>query len=223
MEKRDLFGKKQYKELSIKPIKRNMSHYCFIAIRTAFYPLDFFAGIYQHSNYLFQLSKHHLEIVQDSICTSFQTFEYQDDFSKYSVFCLVNKSINKEQYLVGKNKNSCYILSQTRGKNQLSFSFDEQEETSPKDREEIDWELFKTNMQHTSVNLMNKIDYLFPVDVQTYEILKPLFFKFQNMDFLHYQFIDSKQIKDISSLLSVFYAYTEKNNEPNPFFYNSVN
>ena len=207
MEKRDIFGKKLYKELSIKPIRRDLSHYCFVAVRTTFEPLDFFSGIYQHSNYLFQLSEPCLEVVQGITRFSFQLFEYQDDndFSKYNVFCIVNKSVKDKQNLVGKNKNSCYLLPQNRDKNQISLFFEEEEATK-KNKEEADWDLFKNTMQNSSVNLMNKIDYIFPVDIQTYEILKPLFFRLSDMPFLNHQFIDSKQIKDINSFLSVFYA-----------------
>jgi len=210
MEKRNIFGKKQYKELFINPIRRNLSHYCFIAVRTTFEPLDFFARIYQHSNFLFQLFEENLEILQNSVYYSFQLFDYQDDLSEHKAFCIVNKSTNEKQCLVGKNKNSCYILSQKRDKNQTFFSFENEEEKIKKSKEYIDWELFKNNMQNLSVNLMNKIDYIFPIDIQTYEILKPLFFMFPSMNFLNYQFIDSKQIKDIDSFLSIFYAHNEQ-------------
>ena len=112
MEKRDISGKKLYKKLSIKPVKHNLSHYCFIAIRTTCdNPLDFFTSIYQSTNYLFQLSKQNLDIAIHSQSFSFQSFEFQDIISEHIACCLVNKSQRKKQYLVGTNdKNSCYFL-----------------------------------------------------------------------------------------------------------------
>jgi hypothetical protein len=178
-------------------------------VRTTFEPLDFFAGIYQHSDYLFQLSEDSFEVEQNFVCYSFQSFEYQYNLSKRNVFCLVNKSIDEKQYLVGKSKNSCYILPQKWDKNQFTFPFENEEEKIKKNREEAEWELFKSNMKNTSVDLMGKIDYLFLVDIQTYEILKPLFLKFSDIHFLNHQFIDAKQVNEIDSFLSIFYAHSE--------------
>jgi len=207
MEKRDISGRKYYKKLNIKPIRRNLSHYCLIAVRTTLDPLDFFAGIYQHSDYLFQLSEQTLDMEENTVCFSFQSFEYQDDLSEHSAFCIVNKSTDNEHYLLGKNKNACYILPQKRDKNQISFPFENEAESAEKGMEEDDWNAFKTNMQNSSVNLMGKIDYLFPVDIQTYEILKPLFLTFSDIHFLNHQYINDKQVKNIDSFFSQYYVY----------------
>ena len=206
MEKTDISGKKYYKEIKSPPFKWNLQHYCFIAVRTTLNPLDFFASIYQHSDYLFQLSEHNWEMVRDSVCFLFQLFEYQDTLSEHKAFCLVNKSMDKPQYLLGENKNSCYYLSQKWTDNQISFSYEQEETATKKGREEDEWELFKKNMQNASVNLMDKIDYIFPVEIQTYEILKPLFKKFYTLNFLNHQLIPSKNIKQIDALLSQCYA-----------------
>ena len=210
MEKRDISGKKQYKEFLIKPFKKNLSHYCFVAVRTTFDPLDFFAGIFQYSNYLFQLSKQTLEVVKNSISFSFQSFEIQDTLSEHTAFCLVNKSIDKEQYLFGKNKNACYILHQKRTENQISLFFENEEDKAEQNIEEDGWNAFKNSMENTSVNLMGKIDYLFLVEIQTYEILKPLFLKFPDISFLNHQIINPKNINEIDSFLSLYYAHIDK-------------
>ena len=204
----DISGKKQYKEFVINPFSKNLSHYCFIAVETTSDPLDFFADIFQNSHYLFQLSEHPLEVVKNSISYSFQSFEIQDTLSEHSAFCLVNKSIEKEQYLLGKHKNSCYFL-------QLSLFLDNEEEITEQGREEDDWNAFKTHMEDTSVDFitsvdsMNKIDYFFLVEIQTYEILKPLFLKFPDMPFLNHQIINPKNINEIDSFLSLYYAHVD--------------
>ena len=210
MEKRDIFGKKQYKELLVRPFRRNLSHYCFIAVRTNLDPLDFFSAIYQHTDFLFQLSKQNLDRVVNSVCFSFQSFEYQDTLSEHRAFCFVNKSVNKEQYLFGKNKNACYFLPQNKTENQISFSFIHEEEPVQKSREEDRWEDFKTHMQLSSVNLMGKMDYIFPVEIQTYEILKPLYSQFPNLFFLNHQFVDAKNIKDIDAFFSLYEEYIDE-------------
>lgn len=210
MEKRDISGKKQYKELLVKPFKRDLSHYCFVAVRTTLDPLDFFAGIFRDSNYLFQLSKQTFDIVQNSICFSFQSFEIQDVLPEYKAFCIINKSINKEQYLFGKNKNVCYLLSQKWSDNQISLSFENEVETTEQSDNENDWNTFKNSMVNTSVDLMGKIDYIFPVEIQTYEILKPLFLKFSNIEFLNHQIINPKSINEIDLFLSLFFEHIDK-------------
>ena len=209
MEKRDISGKKQYKEFLIKPFRKNLSHYCFIAVRTTSDPLDFFTDIFQYSHCLFQLSEHPLEVVKNSISYSFQSFEIQDTLSEHIAFCLVNKSIEKGQYLLGKHKNSCYLLHQKRENNQVSLFFDHEEKKTEQGREEDAWNAFKTDMENTSVDLMGKIDYFFLVEIQTYEILKPLFLKFPDMSFLNHQVINPKDINEIDSFLSLYYAHVD--------------
>ena len=212
MEKRDIFGKKQYKELLIQPAKINLSHYCFIAIRTELeQSLNFFTSIYQNTNYLFQLSKSVFDIDVDDNCFSFRSFEFKDTVSEHSAFCLVNKSVRKKQYLFGKDdKRSCYILPKQKTKNQISFSFQQENEPTEKSIDENDWDLFKRNIQDTSVNLMDKIDYIFPVEIRTYEILKPLFLNLPNIPFLNHQFIDPKNIRDMDTFFHQWCSYLDK-------------
>jgi hypothetical protein len=206
MEKRDITGKKYYKELSIRPVKQNMEFYCFIAIRTKLEPLEFFADIYQRTNYLFQLSASMLEIVKTDYF-SFRSFEYQDTLSDHVPHCLVNKSTHHEQYLLGYEENkSCFVIQQKQRKrknNQLSLPFEDDEESVDNDIDKNDWDVFKSNMEKHSINLAGKIDYLFPVEIHTYEILQPLFLYLYKIDSLSYTLINAKDIIDID----VFFSY----------------
>jgi hypothetical protein len=212
MEKRDITGKKYYKELSIKPAKQNMAHHCFIAVRTELEPLEFFADIFQQTNYLFQLSRSALEVVSKTDYFSFRSFEFQDTLSDNLSFCIVNKSIHNEQYLFGRDeKNACFVLPQKywkQKKNQLVLPFDDIGEDL--EEEKNDWDLFKNDMERSSINLMGNIDYLFPVEIHTYEILKPLFLYFPKMKSLHYTLINSKDVIDIDSFFPPWNTHVEE-------------
>jgi uncharacterized protein YnzC (UPF0291/DUF896 family) len=213
MEKRDITGKKYYKELSIKQIKQNMAHHCLIAVKTELDPLDFFSNIFIKSNYLFQLSKFTMEMVVENGYFSFRSFEFKDTLSDNIVFCIVNQSTYHERYLLGNDeKNSCFVLDQKywkQMKNQLSLSFEDIEEI---DGEKDDWNLFKANMGKSSVNLTGNIDYLFPVEIHTYEILKPLFLYLPQTEFLNYTLINPKDIANIDSFFFQWYTFVEKLN-----------
>jgi hypothetical protein len=220
MERRDITGKKYYKELSIKPIKQNIAHHCFIGIRTKLEPLDFFSSIFLQTNYLFQLSKSSLEMLVKNDRFSFCLFEYQDTLSEHIVFCIVNKSMCQEQYLFGKEeKNACFVLHRKywkRMNNQLSLSFEEDKEEDKIeeeiDKEQKEWDLFKTTMKKNSVNSAGNIDYLFPVEIRTYEILKPLFMYLSNMMFCNYTLINPRDITNIDFFFPQWYAYKEQSN-----------
>jgi hypothetical protein len=212
MERRDITGKKYYKELSIKPVKQNMDHYCFIAIRTKLEPLEFFAGIFQRTNYLFQLSTSMLEMVVKTNYVSFRAFEFQDTLSDYVVHCLMNRSIHNEYYLLGNDeKNTCFVIPGKRRKhnNQLSLPFDDDDEETDTNKEKDDWDIFKTNMGKHSTNLAGKIDYLFPVEIRTYEILQPLFLYLPKMTFLSYMLINAKDIMGIDTFFHQWNAYLD--------------
>lgn len=221
MERRDITGKKYYKELSIKPVKQNIAHHCFIAIRTKLEPLDFFANIFLQTNYLFQLSKSPLEMIIKNDDFSFTLFEYQDTLSEHITFCIVNKSMDHEQYLFGKEEtNACFVLHRKYWKqttNQLVLSFEddeikEKEEEEEMDKEKKDWEAFKINMGEFSTNLTGNIDYVFPIEIRTYEILKPLFMYLSKMRFCNYTLIQPQDITNIDFFFPQWYAYTENAN-----------
>jgi hypothetical protein len=215
MKKRDITGKKYYKELSIKPVKQNTDYHCFIAIRTKLELLDFFSHIFLQTNYLFQLSKSSLGMLIQNNYFSFRIFEYQDAFSDNLAFCIVNKSMHHEQYLFGKEeKNASFVLHQKywkQSKNQLSLSFENDETAEEEmDREKKDWNLFKTAMEKFSINLTGNIDYIFPVEIRTYEILKPLFLHLSRMRFLNYTLINPKDISRLDSFFPQWHTYTEQ-------------
>lgn len=215
MSKRDITGKEPYKEIVFRSIKRNSNNYCFIALRKKMSLLDFFVDIFKQSNYLFELSEHSLEIVLDSQNFVFKVFQYEDSDAKQFALCFINKEISKMQYLLGENiENVCFKLSKSKNRNQLSFSFDdeEQEEQNMEEQyeEQKDWASFKEAMRKKSVDLMGDIDFLFPINMQTYEILKPLFLEFANMENIHYRLIFPHEIDGVDALITQLDYFQER-------------
>ena len=212
MPQRDITGKEFYKEIAFHSIKRNADYYCFIALRTKLSLLDFFVDIFKNTDYLFELSENSLQIVLDSQNSVFKVFQYQDPFSEQFSICFINKDSNRNKYLLGENtENVCFTLSKNKNRNQLSFLFEEEEEPQEEQNydEQKNWTSFKETMQKKSVDLMGKIDFLFPVNIQTYEVLKPLFLEFTTMDNIHYRLILPLEIEGVNALITQWEYFQE--------------
>jgi len=213
MPRRDFTGKEFYKNIALHS-KLNDNHYCFIGIRTMLDSLDFFVKIFKDTNYLFELSGEPLEIPHHSEKFFFQSFLFHDTLSEHFIPCLVNKDTSDNQYLLGENKkNTCYVLNKSKKKNQLLLSFEDEDEGHEGQEEEQEnneeitdelkvWMSFKETMSETSTNLMGRIDFLFPVKVQTYEILKPLFLKFSSLHYINYRLVFPREIKEYDLLIA---------------------
>ena len=80
------------------------------------------------------------------------------------------------------------------------FNYDEQK----------NWAAFKETMQKKSMDLMGEIDFLFPVNIQTHEILKPLFLEFLNMDTIHYRLILPREIEGVDALITQWDYFGER-------------
>ena len=200
MPKRDITGKEFYKDITLRSKKRETDNYCFIGVRTTFDMLGFFLEIYNNTDYLFELSEFSLDVVIDSENFVFKSFLFKDSLSPHFALCFVNMDFNKNHYLLGGNhKNSCFLLKKSAKRNQLSFSFEEEGVPSAID-EEKNWTQFKENMSDMTVDLMGEINFLFPVKIQTYEILKPLFLEFANMEQIIHRLILPHEIEGVDAL-----------------------
>ena len=213
MPQRDITGKEFYKEIAFRSIKRNADYYCFIALRTKLSLLDFFVDIFKKTDYLFKLSENSLQIVLDSQNFVFKVFQYQDPFSEQFSICFINKDSNRNKYLLGENSENAYFtLSKSKNRNQLSFLFEDEDEEVQEEQnydEQKNWTSFKEIMQKKSVDLMGEIDFLFPLNIQTYEILKPLFLEFTNMDNIHYRLILPSEIEGVDALITQWKYFQE--------------
>ena len=215
MSKRDITGKEYYKEIAFSPIKHNLAHYCFIAVRTTLTSLDFFVELFKMTNYLFELSDSPLDIVIDSKNFIFQAFHCKDFQSEQLGICFLNGDIHKNHYLLGeKDEKACFSLAKMKNRNQLSFSFEDLEKSEDTQNQDFDeeqnWTSFKELMQKKSTDLLGEADFLFPVSIQTYEILKPLFLEFPTMNFIHYRLISHAEITQVEALLMQWNHYYEK-------------
>ncbi|MDR0367749.1 MAG: hypothetical protein LBH82_01240 [Bacteroidales bacterium] len=199
MSQRDITGKELYKEITFRPIKHTFEHYCFLAVQTKLGLLDFFVELFKQTNYLFELSAFSMDIVLDSQHFVFKVFQYQDPASEQFSVCLVNKDHHKENYLLSENTaNACFVLSKNIDRSQLSFAFGDEEpqEEQPYDEQKI-WSSFKKTMQQKSTGLTREPDFLFPINIQTYDILKPLFLEFANMENIRYRLILPHEIEQV--------------------------
>ena len=219
MPRRDVTGKEFHKDIILQSKKRDSDNYCFIGVRTTLDTVGFFLNIFNNTDYLFELSESSLDIVIDSENFVFKSFLFQDPLSKHIVLCFVNRDLNKNQYLLGEDEqNACFLLKKSEKRNQLSFSFEEdtdEQQGIGEDNysivdEETNWKHFKDTMSNTTVDLKGEINFLFPVKIQTYEILKPLFLELLNMQYITHRLIFPQEIEGVEALITL-HAQLEEN------------
>jgi hypothetical protein len=225
MEKRDITGKKQYKELSIRPVRQNTERHAFILVKTQWATLDFFAEIHRQTDYLFGLSAQFFTTTVEDCPFVYRVFEYQDVLSEHIAFCIVNRDLDNRQFLLGSDENNaCFVFQKKKRTNQLLIDFDKDDE-NPADildtREESNWNKFKTTMLKHSVLLSGNTDFVFPVDIRTYDILRPLFLKFKDIRTLDYMFIPAKSVMNVDLLMSRSVTFRDELNRSAPLFLSS--
>ena len=208
MPQRDITGKEFYKNINFRSKKRDSDNYCFIGVRTDLDTVGFFLDVFNNTGYLFELSESSLDIVIDSENFVFKSFVFKDSLSKYFMLCFVNQDFAKNQYLLGEDElNACFLLEKSKKRNQLSFSFENEQEIGDDNcsvmDEEMNWKHFKETMLNTTIDLKREINFLFPVKIQTYEVLKPLFLKFTNMQHLTHRLIFPHEIEGVEALLTL--------------------
>ena len=201
MEKRettDIFGKKLNKNTKMKSAKQNLSYRYLLGVRTPADVLTFSKMIYTETNYLFYISPNRFRVEDLDKYAEFQVFIHKDIISENRVFYLQNVAFERDVNILGCGENALFRLN-----NQLSMSFEdnENEVITELDHEcgndEIRiWQECKSGLAKNSVELMGKIDYLFPIQIETYEILKPLLQHFHKMQEINYMLIEPEQIND---------------------------
>jgi hypothetical protein len=218
MERRDIIGTKQYKELIVKPVRQNPAHHGFIAVRSTLSPLDFFSEIYQTTDYLFFLCRQPFEAFRDETSCGFSVFVHHDLFSEHSAVCMLNKDLSKNHALLGGHEtDACFVIQKHKIQNQLFLPFgqdgEHEEDILPTEtdrKEENQWNHFLHTLTETSIDLKGKIDFVFPVSIRTYEILKPLFLKFKTLPSLHYMFIQAKTVAAFDAFVAAYDIFYDK-------------
>ena len=216
MPRRDFTGKEFYKDTRFRSTERKADHYCFIGVRTSLDAVGFFLDIFKKTDYLFELSESSLEIVINSENFVFKSFLFQDPLSNHFVLCFVNKDLNKNRYLLGGDaQNACFLLKKSKKRDQLSFSFEEEQQEIREDSysimdEETSWAQFKETMSNTAIGLSGEIDFLFPIKIHTYEILKPLFLEFAKMQDITYRLVFPREIEGVDALITQWEHFYEE-------------
>ena len=204
--KTDIFGIKPYKNVRVKSLKPNWGHCFIVAVRTDADILTFSKMLYTEANYLFYIAKERFQIKT----ADFQAFIYNDILSENKVFYLQNTGFESDKTILGYQTNALFPLKRQKRKrkNQLSFLFEKENAdlSEPNCNEMQNWHDFKADLAENSVDTMGKIDYLFPIQIATYEIIKPLLLHFPKMREMNYMLIEPERLSDAAT----FFMHVEQ-------------
>jgi hypothetical protein len=209
----DIFGKKPYKEIQVKSVKPDLASRYVLAIRTNADILSFSKMIYTETNYLFYISPDRFQAEELDRLSEFQSFIYKDIVSDNKVFYLQNTGLGSDKQILGYGNNALFQIrrKKKKRKNQISLSFEEEAADAIDFMQEThgdgiqNWHDFKADLAQKSVDVMGKIDYIFPLQMETYEIVKPLLQHFSKMQEINYMLLEPKQINDAVS----FFMYMD--------------
>ena len=213
MSKTDIFGKKPRREIQLKSAGVDLTHHAVLAIRINADILSFLKMIYDETNYLFYICSDRNQSINDNLFSEFQSFIYNDKLLDQNIFFLQNTSFDSNKRILGYDDTALFQIKrpQQKRKNQISFLFREKEADfvnfTPKnyDSEEQDWCNFKADLAQKSVGIMGKIDYVFPIQKESYEIVKSLLQGLSKIQKLNYMLLEPAQISDAMS----FFTYVD--------------
>jgi hypothetical protein len=223
MSKTDIFGKKPYKNTQVKSAKVDFLTYCYVlAVRTDADMLRFSKLILTETNYLFSISQARFQAEELDKFSSFQAFVHKDIISDNKVFYLQNTGFESNRTILGYKSDALFQIKRQKQrqkrKNQLSLLFEEEaadlmDFNQEADSNEIrDWYDFKDDLSKNSVDIMGKIDYLFPMQIERYEILKPLLQHLHKIKEINYMLLDPERIENAASFFKHIDLMTERVN-----------
>jgi len=217
MAKTDIFGIKPYRNTQVKSAKLNLGHCFVVAVRTDAEVLAFSTMLYTEANYLFSISEKRFQVKELNELLEFQSGIYKDIVSDNKLFYIQNTDFKLNKNVLGYNSQSLFQIKKLRRrrKNQLSLFFEKEEKVDLNElkRQSVseiqNWSDFKADLAGNAVDVMDKIDYLFPIQIETYEIIKPLLLLFPKMTDINYMLIEPERISDAIS----FFMYIDQMNE----------
>ena len=220
MSKTDIFGKKPYRETEVKSAKPDLAYRYVLAIRTNANMLSFSKMIYNATNYLFSISPDRFQAEDLDKFAAFQFSIHKDIISDHKVFYLQNTDSELNKQILGYKENALFQIKKQkqRPKNQISLLLEEKNDDLMKFMQEDyrdsieNWHDFKAEITKKSVDVMGKIDYLFPIQIETYEIVKPLLQHFPQMQEFNYMLLEPRQIEDAASFFMYMDLMTEQIN-----------
>jgi hypothetical protein len=214
MAKTDIFGIKPYKNTWAKPPKPIWGYRYVLAIRTDADMLSFSKMIYTETNYLFYISQNRFQVEELDKTAAFQAFIHKDIISENKVFYLQNTGFESDRTILGYGGNALFPIKpqKRKQKNQITLSFEEEDaDLAELDGDEIrNWYDFKDDLAKKSVNILNKINYLFPVQIETYEIVKPLLQHLYKMHEINYMLLEPEQIENAASFFRHIHLMAEQ-------------
>jgi len=209
MAKTDIFGKKPYKNTPIRSAKPIWDYCCVLALRTDADMLRFSKMIYTETNYLFYISQNRFRVEELDKSATFQAFIHKDILSDNKVFYLQNTGFESDRTLLGYGDNALFPIKRQKRKqkNQISLYFEEEEADSTEEEsgEIQDWHDFKADLYRNSVDIMSKIDYLFPIQIETYEIVKPFLQHLPKMHEVNYMLLEPERFENADT----FFKYID--------------
>jgi len=219
MSKTDIFGKKPYREIRLKLAKVDLTYRYVLAIRTDADILVFPKMIYNETNYLFYISPKESQEENKDKLSDFQLFIHNDTVLAYTVFYLRNTNFDLNKRILGYDDSALFQIKRPpqKQKNQTTLILEKKADfmdfTSEDCGDEVqNWYDFKADLAQKSVDVMGKIDYIFPIQIETYEMLKPLLQQFSKMQELNYMLLEPKQINDAQSFFMHVDLITERIN-----------
>ena len=211
MSKTDIFGKKPYRNLLIKAVKPELEHCYVLAVRTDANMLRFSKMILAETNYLFSISQEKFQL--DGL--KFQLFVHKDIISNHKVFYLQNTDLKSNKSILGYGTKALFQVKRQKQKrrNQTALFFEEEKVDLPEmNTERQNWHDLKDSLTQNSVDIMGKIDYFFPVRIETYEIVKPLLQHLPKMNEINYMLLDPQRIDNALSFFMHMDLMTEQIN-----------
>jgi len=212
MSKTDIFGKKPYREMAVKSAKPDLNYCCVLAIRSRADRVSFLKKIYDETGYFFSIFPDKFQAEEMDIFSKFQSFVHTDEILNCKVMFLQNTDAETNKQILGYDGNALFQIKKQKQKpqNQISLLLEEQPDIMDFKQEEYgdeiqNWYDFKTNLAKNSVNIMGKIDYIFPLRIETYEIVQSLLQHLPKMQDFNYMLLEAKQIDDAIS----FFMYMD--------------
>ena len=139
---------------------------------------------------------------------------HKDILSDNRVFYLQNTGFESDRTILGYGDNALIPIKRQKRKpkNQISLYFEEKEtDSTEEENSEIqDWHDFKDNLYRNSVDILGKIDYLFPIQIETYEIVKPFLQHLPKMHEVNYMLLEPEQIKNAATFFKHINLMTEQ-------------
>lgn len=219
-------GIKKAKVFRIKKTDDRLTEAYLLLVRTELPSMVFFIHLLKTTNYLF--TAYHLQNDNNmnkssenkAVFSEFYATYFFDDlaFDWPYHFCFKNISFNGKNKLFGLDDTAKFRITEenipttnpTDLPNQTFLPFDFEEENQHEEHlfskgnfEIEEWNDFIKEMKSHSISLQNNFNYVFPIEIFSYQALKPFFLHLHKLDILQYQMVKYDQVKNIETFAAI--------------------